>query len=356
MKKIDYTLFFIFIILYALGFLWQFSASGVELILYGKMETFFRFIIYSTISIFVMIIFIYFPRKLFIKFTRPLFYLSLLLLIIVYLPIFGSNIEHRRWIYLFGLSFQPSELYKLALILFASYILSKDYLLWEKGRYIFPLISLAFLGVILIVFETDFSTGVLTYLIFLSVLFIGTYKTKHFYIPLSLLSFAPIVVLLKKEWLNRITGTLYPFKKLTEEGYQIAQSLIAIGSGGFFGLGFMNGKQKFLYVPLVSKDFIFSLICEETGLIGGGIVIFIYLLLLIRGYSISMKVSDVFFKILSFGITTHIFSQALIVIGVNLGLFPTTGLTLPFISYGGSSLLINGIEAGILLNISRFVE
>jgi len=356
MKKIDFTLFFIFIILYSLGLLWQFSASGVELLIYGKMETFIKFLIYSIISISAMILFIYVPRKIFIKYSKPIFYLSLLLLIIVYFPFLGSHGDYRRWIYLFGLSFQPSELYKLTLILFASYVLSKDYYLWEKGRHLFPLIFLAFIGVILIVFETDFSTGVLTYLIFLSVLYIGTYKTKHFYIPFSLLIFAPIVVFLKKEWLNRIIGTLYPFKKLTQEGYQIAQSLIAIGSGGFFGLGYMNGKQKFLYVPLVSKDFIFSLICEETGIIGGGIVVFIYLILLIRGYSISMKVPDVFFKILAFGITTHIFSQAIIVVGVNLGLFPTTGLTLPFISYGGSSLLINGIEAGILLNISRFVE
>lgn len=356
MKKVDINLFFIFIILYSLGLLWQFSASGVELIIYGKMETFIKFLFYSILSITAMILFIYVPRKLLIKFAKPIFYFSILLLIAVYFPFLGLNGEHRRWIYLFGLSFQPSELFKLTLILYASYILSKDYFLWEKGRYIFPLIFLAFVGVALIVFETDFSTGILIYLIFLSLLFVGTYKTKHFYIPLSLLTFAPILVFIKKEWLSRITGTLYPFKKLTEEGYQIAQSLIAIGSGGILGLGFMNGKQKFLYVPLVSKDFIFSLICEETGIIGGSLVILIYLALLKRGYSISRKVSDIFFKLLSFGITTHIFSQAMIVIGVNLGLFPTTGLTLPFISYGGSSLLINGIEAGILLNISRFVE
>ncbi|HOC53146.1 MAG TPA: FtsW/RodA/SpoVE family cell cycle protein [Caldisericia bacterium] len=356
MKKIDYTLFFIFIILYSLGLLWQFSASGVELILYGKMETFTRFLIYSIISIAAMFIFIFIPKKFFIKYARPIFYVSFLLLILVYIPFLSSNGEYRRWIYLFGLSFQPSELFKLSLIIFASYILSKDYFLWEKGRDLFPLISLAFIGVMLIIFETDFSTAVLTYLIFLSLLFVGTYKTKHFYIPFSLLIFAPIFVLLRKDWLNRIIGTLYPFKMITKEGYQIVQSLIAIGSGGLFGSGYMNGKQKFLYVPLLSKDFIFSLICEETGLIGGAVVIFVYFLLLVRGYSISMKVSDVFFKILSFGITTHIFSQAILIVGVNLGLFPVTGLTLPFISYGGSSLLISGIEAGILLNISRFVE
>lgn len=303
-----------------------------------------------------MFIFIYFPKKILIKYVKAVFYLSLILLILVYIPFFSSNEEYRRWIYLFGFSFQPSELFKLTLILFSSYVLSTDYYLWEKGRNLFPLIFLALTGVALIIFETDFSTGVLIYLIFLSILFVGTYKNKHFIIPSFFLIFAPVLIFLKKDWYSRIIGTLYPFKRLTEEGYQIAQSLIAIGSGGLFGLGYMNGKQKFLYVPLVAKDFIFSLICEETGLIGGGILLFIYLLLLIRGYSISMKVTDTFFKLLSFGITTHIFSQAIVVIGVNLGLFPTTGLTLPFISYGGSSLLINGIEAGLLLNISRFVE
>lgn len=125
MKKIDYTLFFIFIILYSLGLLWQFSASGVELIIYGKMETFIRFLIYSIISIAAMFVFIFIPKKFFIKYARLIFYISFLLLILVYIPFLSPNTEYRRWISLFGLSFQPSELFKLALIIFASYILSK---------------------------------------------------------------------------------------------------------------------------------------------------------------------------------------------------------------------------------------
>lgn len=356
MKKIDLGLLIVFIILYAFGFIWQFSASSVELIIEGNNNSFVKFSIFSSLSIAVMFITTLLPKNLFKKYASTLFFISLILLILVYIPLFSANNEYKRWIYLFGFSFQPSELFKLTLILFSSYTLSKDYYLWEKGRYLLPLFLFVFIGVLLIMFETDFSTSVLVYLIFLVLLFVGTYKDKHFLLPFSFSFLIPIFIIFKKEWLNRIIGSLYPFKRLTEEGYQIVQSLIAVGSGGLFGLGYMNGKQKFLYVPLVSKDFIFSLICEETGIIGGTFIIILYYLILKRGYSIARKTTDTFFKLLSFGISTHLFLQAIIVIGVNLNLFPTTGLTLPFISYGGSSLLINGIEAGILLNISRSIE
>jgi cell division protein FtsW len=355
-KKPDLILLFLFVILYLFGILWQFSAGSVEYFKIQEMYTFKRFLIFASISFFSLVISIFIPKKTIIKFSKPLFFLSLILLALVYVPFLNQGSYYKRWIYVFGMSFQPSELFKLTSILFTSYYLSKDYLLWERFFYLIPLIFYTLLGVALILFETDLSTAMIIYLIFFIILFVGTYKIKHLIIPSIFIFLSPILIMMKDEWRIRIISTFQPFKFITKEGYQIAQSLIAIGSGGLFGLGYMNGKQKFDYIPLVSKDFIFSLICEESGLVGASILLLILFLILYKGYRISIKVDDPFFKILSFGITTHIVLQSLIVIGVNIGLFPATGLPFPFISYGGTSLLINGIEAGILLNISRYVE
>jgi len=355
-RKFDIILFLLFILLYLFGLLWQFSAGSVEYFEIGEFYTLKRFIIFSLLSIFLLVLSIYIPKKTILNFTKPLFYFSLILLILVYVPFLNQNSEHKRWIFLFGMSFQPSELFKLTTILYTSYILSRDYLLWVKFTYLLPLYFYVFLGIALILFETDLSTSMLVYIIFFFIIFLGTYKFKHIIIPSLILAFSPFVIFLREEWRMRIISLLNPFKYMTEEGYQIAQSLIAIGSGGFFGVGYMNGKQKFGYIPLVSKDFIFSLICEESGIFGAIVLILILFLILFRGYRVSIKVDDPFLKFLSFGITTHIILQSLIVIGVNIGLFPTTGIPLPFISYGGTALVVNGIEAGLLLNVSRYLE
>lgn len=355
-RRFDIILLFLFVILYLFGILWQFSAGSVEYFKFGEFYTFKRFLIFSSISIFFMILSIYIPKKTLILSAKPLFFFSLLLLALVYVPFLNQNTEHKRWIFLFGMSFQPSELFKLTTILFTSYTLSRDYLLWEKFTYLLPLFFYIFLGVALILFETDLSTAMLIYIVFFLIIFAGTYKFKHIIIPSLILAISPFVILLREEWRMRIISTLNPFKYMTDEGYQIAQSLIAIGSGGFFGLGYMSGKQKFDYIPLVSKDFIFSLICEESGLFGAMVLLLVLFLILYKGYRISVKVNDPFLKFLSFGLTTHLVLQSLIVIGVNIGLFPVTGLPLPFISYGGTALLINGIEAGLLLNVSRYLE
>lgn len=355
-RRPDLILLFLFVILYLFGVLWQFSAGSVEYFKIQEMYTFKRYLIFASISFILLLISIFISKKVIIRFTKPLFFLSLILLALVYVPFLNQGIEYKRWIYIFGISFQPSELFKLTSILFISLILSKDYLLWERFTYLLPLFFYIILGVALVLFETDLSTAMIIYIIFFIMIIVGTYKIKHLIIPSIILFLSPFLVFLKDEWRMRIISTLEPFKYMTKDGYQIAQSLIAIGSGGFFGLGYMNGKQKFDYIPLVSKDFIFSLICEESGLFGAIVLLLVLFLILYKGYRISLKVEDPFFKLSTFGITTHIVLQSLIVIGVNIGLFPATGLPLPFISYGGTALVVNGIEAGLLLNISRYVE
>ncbi|MDI6861101.1 MAG: FtsW/RodA/SpoVE family cell cycle protein [Caldisericia bacterium] len=355
-RRFDFILLFLFVILYLFGVLWQFSAGSVEYLKFGEFYTFKRHLIFASISFIFLFVSIYISKKTLLFLIKPIFFLSILLLVLVYIPYFNQNTLHKRWIYLFGLSFQPSELFKLTSILYTSFVLTRDYLLWKRFTYLLPLFLYIFLGVTLILFETDLSTSMLIYLIFFLMILVGTYKFKHIIIPSSILILFPVAILMKEEWRIRIISTLNPFKYITNEGYQVAQSLIAIASGGLFGVGYMNGKQKFDYIPLVSKDFIFALICEESGLLGASILLLILFLILYRGLRISLKVNDPFLKLLSFGITTHLVLQSLTVIGVNIGFFPVTGLPLPFISYGGTALLINGIEAGLLLNISRYVE
>jgi len=355
-KNPDLVLILMILAIYIFGLLWQFSASSVDFLKYGEFTSFKKYSIHVVISILAMILFIIVPLKTVKKFTKPLFLISLLLLVLVYIPGFSLRSDYRRWIIVGGFSFQPSELFKLALIIYASYVLSSEYLLWKKWRYLFPLILYSGIGILLIVFEKDLSTGALTYLLLLSMLYIGTWNKKHFLIPLSVSLLFPIIIKLNKTWWERIIYTLQPFKYNTDKSYQIAQSLIAIGSGNLFGRGYMMGKQKFDYIPYVSKDFIFSLICEESGFIGGLIIIILILGILIRGYRVSVKAKDPFIKFLSFGITTHIVLQSFVVIGVNIGLLPVTGLPFPFLSYGGTALLINGIEVGLLINASRGIS
>lgn len=352
-KNPDLLLILMILALYIFGFLWQFSASSVDFLKYGEFISFKKYSIHAAISIFAMILFALVPVKIIKRFAKPLFFISLLLLILVYIPGFSLRSDYRRWIIIGSFSFQPSELFKLSLIIYSSYILSSEYLLWKKWRYIFPLIVYSGIGILLIVFEKDLSTGALVYFLLMFMLYIGTWNKKHFLVPLSVSLLFPVFIKLNKIWWERIIYTLQPFKHNTDKSYQIAQSLIAIGSGGLLGRGYMMGKQKFDYIPYVFKDFIFSLICEESGFIGGLIIIILLLGILIKGYRVSVKAKDPFLKFISFGITTHIVLQSFIVIGVNIGLLPVTGLPFPFLSYGGTALLINGIEVGLLINASR---
>ncbi len=267
-------------------------------------------------------------------------------------PINGA----RRWIRFSGLSFQPSELAKIALPVFLAYWLTKkEDVVGDIRQTVIPcLIGLGLLGG-LVLAEKDLGTTMVLCAIFAAVYFSAGAKIAHigivgaalFLIGLGAIVFAPWRV-------ERIMAFLDPFKYADDEGYQVVQSLYAIGSGGVFGEGFAKGHQKLFYLPYPYSDFIFSVVGEELGLVGTLAVVITFGLLLWRGARAAVMAPDRFGMLLGIGIITGIIVQALFNISVVTSMVPAKGIPLPFISYGGSSVVVTLIGIGILLNISRF--
>ncbi|MFZ1702425.1 MAG: putative lipid II flippase FtsW [Pyrinomonadaceae bacterium] len=276
----------------------------------------------------------------------------LLLAVFAFPPINGA----RRWIRIAGFSFQPSELAKLALPIFLAYWLTKkEDVVGSIKETVFPcLLGLGLIGG-LVLMEKDLGTTIVLCAIFSALYFSAGAKLVHigavgavmFLIGLGAIIFAPWRV-------ERVMAFLDPFKYADDEGYQVVQSLYAIGSGGVFGEGFAQGHQKLFYLPYPYSDFIFSVVGEELGLVGTLAVVIAFGLLLWRGARAAVLAPDRFGTLLGIGIITGIIVQALFNISVVTSLLPAKGIPLPFISYGGSSVVVTLIGVGILLSISKF--
>jgi cell division protein FtsW len=268
---------------------------------------------------------------------------------------FGSVNGAHRWIKFPGFSIQPSELSKLALIIFLAYFLEKrageerDF--W---RTFVPCgVVTAWLAA-LIVIEPDFGTALMLVLIFTVVIYTSGAKLLHLGLAAAPALVAAIGLLIFVPWrLKRLVTFLDPWADPQGGGFQVVQSLIAIGSGGTNGLGFAQGKQKMLFLPFAHSDFIFSVVGEELGLVGTLAVVAVFALFLWRGIRTALLAPDRFGMLLSLGIVTSIVTQALFNISVVLSLVPTKGIPLPFISYGGSSLVPTLAAVGVLLNVSQ---
>lgn len=287
------------------------------------------------------------------KLTFPLLIISLICLILVFTSLGISAGGARRWIKAWPSVFQPSELVKLSMVIFMAWYMSTRY--FKIDRVVSFLIPLCIMAIFQIIFikQPDFGAVMSLGLLTLTMLFIG--GTKLRYLALIAIASLPIVIKLASEpyRLKRITAFLNPWDDPLGSGFQLVQSFIALGSGGITGVGLGEGRQKLFYLPEIHTDFIFSLIGEEMGFIGASIVVLLFSLLFIKGILIAKKTKDPFSTYLAYGITFMFTFQALINFAVVTGMVPTKGLPLPFISYGGSSLLINMIAAGILLNISK---
>jgi cell division protein FtsW len=288
------------------------------------------------------------------KFIWGLLGMSLLLLV---LALFSpARNGARRWISVGPLSAQPSELAKLALVIFLARFLARRE---EEGEVesfratFLPagLVTGAVAG--LIILEPDLGTAAILGLIFLAMMFAGGTPLRHLLVlaPLSLLAFYFFVYRVPWRW-ERITAFLHPERDPQGAGFQVLQSLIAVGSGGVSGVGLAEGKQKLFYLPEPHADFIFAVIAEELGLIGAVTVALIFGFFLWRGLKVSKLAPDREGQLLALGLTSMIIAQAFFNISVVLSLMPTKGIPLPFISYGGSSLLFALVAVGILLNIS----
>lgn len=292
-----------------------------------------------------------------IKRTAPLFFLaSLGLTAIATFTSLGQNIHgSSRWLSLPFLSFQPSELLKISLILYIAYFLTKK----EKQGSSFlhgflPLIIVLGITSVILLKQPDFGLTVTLVATAFIIMFIANRYIK--YIGISLLACIPLIITLviaKSYRIKRILTFLNPWADAQGAGFQIIQSLIAIGSGGFFGVGIGESKQKFFYLPMQHTDFIFSIIAEETGFLGASFVVILFLLFLYFGLRIAWQLTDNFSLFATIGFVTVISLQALINILVTTGLAPTKGIGLPFISYGNTALTCQLIMVGLIIAMVR---
>jgi cell division protein FtsW len=289
--------------------------------------------------------------------NRRIVYGLLIVCTIGLLGVFGFSSTNgaHRWLKFPGFSMQPSEISKLALIIFLTYFLEKR--AGEEGdfwRTFLPCgIVTGFLAT-LIVIEPDFGTAMMLALIFVIVVYTAGARLLHLGMAAAPALIIAVGLLVFVPWrLKRLVTFLDPWADPQDAGFQVVQSLIAIGSGGTNGLGFAQGKQKMLFLPFAHSDFIFAVVGEELGLVGALTIVFVFALFLWRGLRTALLAPDRFGMLLSLGIVTSIVAQALFNISVVLSLVPTKGIPLPFISYGGSSLVPTLAAVGILLNVSQ---
>lgn len=289
------------------------------------------------------------------KMAFPVLGVAIVCLILVFIPGIGQTENGAtRWIRL-GISFQPSEIAKLGVILSFAAMISGFQTKMETFRWgIAPFGAILVVIVILLRLEPHNSAIVIIVCTAGAMLFLGGVKYRWFILGGSVMLLGILLILGAGGYeVSRITAWRDPFSDPTDDGYQILQSLYAIGSGGIFGLGFTQGRQKYLYLPEEHNDYIFSIVCEELGLLGATGILILYALLILRGYWISLHLRDRFLSLVVAGITTLTALQVFFNIGVVTNLLPSTGISLPFFSYGGTALMIQLGEMGIVLGASR---
>ncbi|MGB9627918.1 MAG: putative lipid II flippase FtsW, partial [Thermodesulfobacteriota bacterium] len=318
-----------------------------------------RQLLFAGVGFILMILMIFFNHEVLKKFAYPILIFSILLLIAVLIP----GIGHRaggamRWIRIQSFSFQPSEFAKLGLIIFMAYFLTKKE---EKIRSFsfgfLPTLLLSGLVIALIVKEPDFGAALFLAVMVFLLLFVS--GARVIYIASAILISTPIIYYFLTHApyrYKRLISFIRPWEDPTGTSFQIIQSFLSFGSGGLFGLGLGEGRQKLFFLPAPHTDFIFSVIGEELGLVGALIVVLLFFILTLRGIQISISLEDRFSAYLALGITLMISLQTVINMGVVLGLLPTKGLTLPLVSYGGTSLITNLVGIGILLRLSTHTE
>ncbi len=293
------------------------------------------------------------------KYAFGFLFFSIILLLLVFIPGLSANYgKARSWINIFGFSLQPSEFVKLSFLLYlAAWLEIRKKELHDYSRGIGPFVVILGLIGILMLLQPDIGTLAIISLSSLIVYFVGGGKIKHIIIILfvGLICFS-FMVFLKPYQLNRFKCVLNSDFSRQDICYQTNQSLIAIGSGGILGRGLGESRQKYMYLPEVNGDSIFAIIAEEAGLIVCILLIFLYVILFYRGYIIAKNTKDDFGRNLAIGIVSWITFQTIINIGGMTNIMPMTGVPLPLISYGGSSMLATLTAIGILVNISKYAK
>ncbi|RMF89233.1 MAG: putative lipid II flippase FtsW [Nitrospinota bacterium] len=355
--RYDLVLLLLTIVLVAIGITMVYSASAVlALERFGDSYFFLkRQLLWALLGLVGLGGAMYFDHQKLRRCIYPLLGLSILLLLLVLVSPWGKEIEGaRRWLRMGGITFQPSELAKLVLVIYLAHSLTKrQAALSSFTRGYLPHLLVIGLLALLIFLQPDLGTAVILVMVAFTLLFVGG-------VPWTFLSVSVLALL---PWLyqaitsadyrqRRILAFQDPWSDPTDAGFQIIQSLFALGRGGIWGLGLGAGKQKLFFLPAPHTDFILAVLGEELGFIGTAGLLVGFLLVLWRGMAIALRAKDPFSMQLAFGIVFLLLSQVIINSGVVVGLLPTKGLPLPLISLGGSSLVTNMVGIGILLNIS----
>lgn len=309
----------------------------------------------AVIGLAAMAVFSRLPAELWYRLAWPLYGISILLLLSVL--VVGESVNGaRRWINVAGIQFQPSELAKFTMILIFGRLTRQFGSRAETFRYGVLGFGMAMLGILVpLALEKHLSAIMLMGMVGVVMMFVAGTRAKWL---LAGAAGAGVFVLIYVSFMgyagDRITAWLHPERDPGDTGYQILQSLYAIGSGGLFGLGYGKSRQKYLYLPFQYNDYIFAVICEELGLVGALGIIALLSALILRGYWIALHARDRFSTVLAAGLVTLIAVQTVLNLGVVTNLLPSTGISLPFFSYGGTALAVNLGEMGIVLSISRY--
>lgn len=356
-RRFDTTLFLSVVLLLAIGVVMVYSSSSIVALKRYDDGYYFlkRQLLFASVGVFVMLAISRIDYRVYQKLAYPLLGISLISLVLVLIPHVGVDIAGtRRWFRVGGFTFQPSEFMKVAMVIYMAQSLSKK---GEKVKAfsigIVPHMMVLGFTLLLILMQPDFGTSIAIAAVVFIMLFAAGARLTHL-LSLVLLSLPAIYMLVFRVPYRRrrIMAFLNPWDDPQNVGFQIIQSFLAFGSGGLFGVGLGDGRQKMFYLPESFTDFIFSTIAEEIGLIGILIIMALFVTFIIRGLQMSLRMNDPFGRYLALGLTSVIGLQAFINMAVVMGLLPNKGLPLPFISYGGSSIMTTLIGVGILLNIS----
>ena len=357
-NPIDFTLLITILLLLSIGLIMLLSASSPSALSESgnSYSYFYKQAIFAVAGLFMMWVISNIDYRFYQKYYKLAYVIAFLALLAVLF--IGRTVNGaKRWIYVTDtLSIQPSEMAKLLMIIFFAAILVKnrdELNKYGKGFIKHLLLLVPIIGLLLV--EPHFSASIIIIGIVAIMMIIAGCKFWHFLVTGAVVGVPGIIalILLEQYRLERVTTFLDPWKDATGSGWQVIQSLYAIGSGGLFGAGLGESKQKYLYIPEPHNDFIFSILGEELGFIGCAIVIILFAIFIWRGILIAMKSPDMFGSLMAMGITAQVAIQVIINIAVVTSSMPATGMPLPFFSYGGTSLFILLCEMGILLNISK---
>lgn len=357
--KIDITFLAFVLILLTIGLVMLFSASyAYSLEYYGNSYKFIsRQLFFGVIGVGLMLLVSRIDYHFWRKFSWIFYFITIGLLgALLIMPPMVEGMDVRRWVVIGPINFQPSELAKFAIILLFSSLIAANYKLMKKPLFIIFLVGLLGLTCGLIFAEPHISATVLVLAIGAVLLIVGGLPKICIVfggVGIALLGVVLYISGAISYMMDRLQYWIDPWSDATGKGFQTIQSLLAIGSGGILGRGIGQSRQKYLWVPEPHNDFIFSIVCEELGLIGAVIIIALFCLLVWRGFSIAMHAPDKFGSLLAVGLTFQVGVQAMLNILVVTNTIPNTGISLPFFSYGGTSLVILLAEMGIILSVSR---